>query len=96
MELQDSSGIAGGKLINNDHSVITVSENLDLISGNSYPDNPSEQLMSTKFQKLLDWGSSHYDDVLISVPSILNVTDGVVVGSRCATGLWLFRRGRPL
>ncbi|WP_422445204.1 hypothetical protein [Endozoicomonas sp. ALB091] len=70
------------KLINNDHSAITVSENLDLISGNSYPDNPSEQLMNTRFQKLLDWRSSHYDVVLISVPSILNVTDGVVVGSR--------------
>lgn len=82
------------KLVNNDHSAITIGENLDLISGNSYPDNPSEQLMSTRFQKLLDWGSSHYDVVLISVPSILNVTDGVVVGSRCATNLMIIQAGQ--
>ncbi len=82
------------KLINNDHSAITVSENLDLISGNSYSDNPSEQLMSTRFQKLLDWGSTHYDVVLISVSPILNVTDGAVVGSLCATDLMIIQAGQ--
>lgn len=82
------------KLINNDHSAITVSENLDLISGNSYPDNPSEQLMNTRFQQLLDWGSTHYDVVLISVPPILNVTDGAVVGSLCAIDLMVIQAGQ--
>ena len=82
------------KLVNHDHSAMTVSENLDLISGNSYPENPSEQLMSSRFQKLLDWGSTHYDVVLVSVPPILNVTDGAVVGSLCATGLMIIQAGQ--
>lgn len=74
-----------------DAVMATVNDYLDLISGDSYPDNPSELLMSKVCKELLERTSSQYDVVLIHVPPVLEVTDAAVVGAQCNTSLMVVR-----
>ena len=49
----------------------------DLIPGGSCPDNPSELLNSSRFQKLLEVVSNVYDYVLVDLPPVNAVVDAV-------------------
>ena len=49
----------------------------DLIPGGDCPDNPSELLNSTRFQKLLEVVSNVYDYVLLDLPPVNAVVDAV-------------------
>lgn len=49
----------------------------DLIPGGSAPDNPSELLNSSRFQKLIEVVSNVYDYVLVDLPPVNAVVDAV-------------------
>lgn len=59
----------------------SVSENLYFMPRGSYPDNPSELLMSPRFKELIHLCSTQYDIVVIDTPPVLLVTDAVVISA---------------
>ena len=68
-------------------------ENLDFLTNGIYPPNPSELLMSTRFNDFVDQISDDYDIVLIDTPPILAVTDPAIIGKRCGTNFMVARAG---
>lgn len=71
----------------------TEVENLHFISRGTIPPNPSELLMHSNFQTLLDQLSKMYDLVIIDTPPILAVTDAALVGRLAGTSLIVTRFG---
>lgn len=69
----------------------TTIANFDLIPRGQIPPNPSELLMSARFEELVKWASKHYELVLIDTPPILAVTDAAVVGRHVGTTLMVAR-----
>ena len=69
----------------------TAIENLDLISREKIPPNPSELLMGERFSKLITELSSQYDLVIIDTPPILAVTDASIIGHHAGTSFMLAR-----
>lgn len=69
----------------------TTIANFDLIPRGQIPPNPSELLMSERFEALIHWASKHYELVLIDTPPILAVTDAAVVGRHAGTTLMVAR-----
>lgn len=65
----------------------TEIEGLDFVPRGTVPPNPSELLMSQRFDAFLEWASNHYDLVLIDTPPILAVTDPAIVGRMVGTTL---------
>ncbi|NUU67374.1 tyrosine-protein kinase Wzc [Enterobacteriaceae bacterium BIT-l23] len=63
----------------------------DLVPRGQVPPNPSELLMSERFEALVKWASQHYDMVVIDTPPILAVTDAAVVGRLAGTTLVVAR-----
>jgi len=59
----------------------------DFIARGQVPPNPSELLMHSRMNELLDWASQHYDLVLIDTPPILAVTDASIIGKLAGTSL---------
>ena len=55
----------------------TDSTCFDLLPGGSFPDNPSELLNSSRFQKLIEVVSGVYDYVLVDLPPVNAVVDAV-------------------
>ena len=76
-----------------DALVCNLNENLTCLARGTYPDDPSELLMSTKFKSLLHDLSSQYDVVVIDTAPILLVTDAVLVGGISATNYIVFGAG---
>jgi len=72
---------------------ITQVENLDIITRGQVPPNPSELLMHSRLQQLVDWASENYDLVIIDTPPVLAVTDPSIVGSIAGTTLMVARFG---
>ncbi|RQZ41931.1 polysaccharide biosynthesis tyrosine autokinase [Burkholderia sp. Bp9099] len=66
---------------------------LDVLLNGMSPPNPSELLMSEQFRALLDYGSRHYDIVIVDTPPVLAVTDCVLIGKHAATTLLVVRHG---
>lgn len=54
---------------------------VDVITSGPIPSNPSELLGSVRMGKLLDQLEAEYETVIIDVPPVLPVADGLVVGS---------------
>ncbi|MEZ2744881.1 polysaccharide biosynthesis tyrosine autokinase [Halopseudomonas bauzanensis] len=71
----------------------TEVENLHFISRGTIPPNPSELLMHSNFQSLLDQLSKLYDLVIVDTPPILAVTDAALVGRLAGTSLIVTRFG---
>jgi len=65
--------------------------NFDFIARGKTPPNPSELLMHSRFQQLLNWASENYDIVLVDTPPILAVTDAAVIGRYVGTTLLVAR-----
>lgn len=70
-----------------------VSENLHFVSRGTVPPNPSELLMSKRFEELVNTASEHYDLVIIDTPPILAVTDAAIVGRQAGTSMIVTRFG---
>lgn len=81
------SEILSGKL--NWTSVLNHSQlnTLDFIATGEYPRNPSELLMRPVFKQMLDELKTQYDIIIIDTVPILNLSDGMIVGSLAGTNL---------
>ncbi|HHQ6556120.1 TPA: tyrosine-protein kinase Wzc [Serratia fonticola] len=69
----------------------TEVKNLDFISRGTIPPNPSELLMGSRFNELIEWAEQNYDIVMIDTPPILAVTDAAVIGRLVGTSLLIAR-----
>lgn len=63
----------------------------DFIARGKTPPNPSELLMHSRFQQLLNWAAENYDIVLVDTPPVLAVTDAAVIGRYVGTTLLVAR-----
>ncbi|CAX60472.1 polysaccharide biosynthesis tyrosine autokinase [Erwinia billingiae] len=63
----------------------------DFIPRGQVPPNPSELLMHSRMNDLLEWASKNYDLVLIDTPPILAVTDASIIGKLAGTSLMVAR-----
>lgn len=71
----------------------TAVEGLSVIGAGTFPPNPSELLMSARFQTLLTELSESFDLVLLDTPPVMAVTDALLVGRYCGTSLLVVRYG---
>lgn len=55
------------------------------------PANPSELLMTARFNALLQQLSPHYDLIIVDTPPILAVTDAAIIGRQAGTSLLVVR-----
>jgi tyrosine-protein kinase Etk/Wzc len=67
---------------------------LDVLAKGTLPSHPSELLMSSRFQTMLDELKSRYDLVIIDTPPVLAVTDSTLIGKHAGTTLLVVRHGR--
>ncbi|MEA1081428.1 polysaccharide biosynthesis tyrosine autokinase [Marinobacter qingdaonensis] len=68
-------------------------EGLDFVSRGTTPPNPSELLMSKRFDEFLAGFSEKYDLVIIDTPPVLAVTDAAIVGKHAGTTMLVARFG---
>ncbi|CAO96370.1 polysaccharide biosynthesis tyrosine autokinase [Erwinia tasmaniensis] len=85
------SDILSGKLPFNSDLVQRGDYGFDFIARGQVPPNPSELLMNSRLQELVDWGSKNYDLVLIDTPPVLAVTDASIIGKLAGTSLMVVR-----
>lgn len=71
-----------------------VNQNIDFIPRGSLPPNPSELLMHSRLEELLDWASKEYDLVLIDTPPVLAVTDACIISRYAGTVMVVVRYGK--
>ena len=69
----------------------TPQEGLSYIARGIAPPNPSELLMSNKFEEFLSAVSEKFDLVIIDTPPVLAVTDAVLVGKKVGITLMITR-----
>ncbi|EAW28600.1 tyrosine-protein kinase [Alteromonadales bacterium TW-7] len=72
----------------------TKVEGLNVITRGQIPPNPSELLMHSNFNKLVEEVSAAYDIVIIDTPPILAVTDPAIVSAHTGTTLLVARFGQ--
>ena len=70
---------------------VSALETLSYVARGIAPPNPSELLMSTRFQEFLAAVSERFDLVIIDSPPILAVTDAAVIGKHVGTTLLVTR-----
>jgi tyrosine-protein kinase Etk/Wzc len=75
----------------------TQQDGLDYVARGTAPPNPSELLMTRKFNEFLEEVGQHYDLVIIDTPPALAVTDAAVVGKQVGATLMItrFRENNP-
>jgi tyrosine-protein kinase Etk/Wzc len=75
----------------------TEQDGLDYVARGTAPPNPSELLMTRKFNEFLEEVGQHYDLVIIDTPPALAVTDAAVVGKQVGATLMItrFRENNP-
>ncbi|KEF31634.1 Tyrosine-protein kinase Wzc [Marinobacter nitratireducens] len=71
----------------------TECENLEFIPRGTVPPNPSELLMSKRFEDHIVQLAQNYDLVIIDTPPILAVTDPAIVGKHAGTTMLVTRFG---
>jgi len=69
----------------------TEVEGLTVINHGTVPPNPSELLMSAKFEQLLQQLSADFDLVVIDTPPVMAVTDSAIVGRYAGTTMLVTR-----
>jgi capsular exopolysaccharide synthesis family protein len=72
-------------------AVREVRENCHLLTCGAPPLNPSELLASRRMRELLSAWEAIYDYILLDVPSVIAVTDPVIVGALCQGVLLIVR-----
>ncbi|PHQ14451.1 polysaccharide biosynthesis tyrosine autokinase [Marinobacter profundi] len=87
------SDLLAGKATLDDSLRHSSVEGLDFISRGTVPPNPSELLMSKRFDELLKQASASYDLVIVDTPPILAVTDPAIVGKHAGTTMLVARFG---
>jgi tyrosine-protein kinase Etk/Wzc len=70
--------------------------NLHFLPSGPLPPNPSELLISDRFQQLMKKLSAEYELVIIDTPPILAVTDAAIIGRLAGINFVLLRTGRHL
>lgn len=68
-------------------------EGLSFITRGTIPPNPSELLMSKRFDEFLASVSADFDFVIIDTPPLLAVTDAAIVGRHAGTSILVARHG---
>ena len=86
-----SDYVAGKKKLEDVIRPVSSLETLAYVARGIAPPNPSELLMSTRFQDFLAAVSERYDLVIIDSPPILAVTDAAVIGKHVGTTLLVTR-----
>jgi tyrosine-protein kinase Etk/Wzc len=99
LNLKMSPGLSG--LISDKHSIEdtirTVSigdHSMDVITRGQTPPNPSELLMHSNFEELLDKFSDMYDLILIDTPPVHAVTDPTIIGAHCEVTFMVVRHNQ--
>lgn len=87
------SGAITGEVKPEEATHATEVANLDFVPSGTVPPNPSELLMSERFQKLIQQYSERYDLVLIDTPPALAVTDATIVGRLASINFLVVRHG---
>lgn len=82
-----SDYLAGNKPLEDIIRSVSALESLSYVARGIAPPNPSELLMSARFQAFLSAVSEHFDLVIIDSPPILAVTDAAVIGKHVGTTL---------
>ena len=85
------SNVLSGKTPFTTDLVQTGDFGFDFIPRGQVPPNPSELLMHSRMNDLLEWASKNYDLVLIDTPPILAVTDASIIGKLAGTSLMVAR-----
>jgi tyrosine-protein kinase Etk/Wzc len=67
---------------------------LDVLAKGTLPSHPSELLMSSRFESMLEELKARYDLVIIDTPPVLAVTDSTLIGKHAGTTLLVVRHGR--
>lgn len=68
-------------------------EGLSFITRGTIPPNPSELLMSKRFEEFLAAVSVDFDFVIVDTPPLLAVTDAAIVGRHAGTSILVARHG---
>ncbi len=84
LHLQNTNGLSSVLVdfCNFDEAVISVNENIDVMTSGPTPPNPSELLGSEKMAELLERVKNNYEYIIIDTPPINVVSDAVVLAPR--------------
>lgn len=74
-------------------AVRVYSKNLHYIPTGTVPPNPSEVLMSRRFEKILRSASKTYDLILVDTPPVLAVTDPLIVANQAGSTFLVLKAG---
>jgi len=92
MEPGLSDVISGNATLGEVIHTIEINENsMDIITRGVTPPNPSELLMHSNFEKILNDLSSQYDLIVIDTPPIHAVTDPVIIGKHAGVTFMVVR-----
>lgn len=83
LNLQGLSTVLAGQLSIKEAILETSISQLSLLPSGPLPGNPSELINSTAMRELLEAMKEQYDVILIDTPSVLTVTDSVIVSALC-------------
>ena len=70
-----------------------ISETLDIIPVGIIPPNPSELLLTDRFESLLNQAKNSYDYIFIDCPPVEVVPDAAIVGKYCDASIFIIRAG---
>lgn len=71
----------------------TLHRHLNVIPVGTIPPNPSELLLSTRFEELIQRLRSEYDYIFIDCPPVEVVTDAAIIAKLCDLTLFIIRAG---
>ncbi len=71
----------------------TKNENLDLITSGTIPPNPSELILSKRFDDMIAELGAKYDVIVIDMPPVGIVSDGMPVMAKVDIPIYVFRSG---
>lgn len=71
----------------------TKNENLDLITSGTIPPNPSELILSNRFDDMIAELGEKYDVIVIDMPPVGIVSDGMPVMAKVDIPIYVFRSG---
>jgi tyrosine-protein kinase Etk/Wzc len=77
--------------VDTEKCIKAISAGFDFISRGAVPPNPTELLMNSRLEKLLDWAKDNYELVIVDTPPILAVTDAAIIGRHVGTTLLVAR-----